>query len=113
MADLKAQAAAVEAGLVHGAVLPDELAAQVPVLQGVQLAVAVVVDQLLGQVQQRAQLAQRAAVRLHLRRVVLRPEEGTVVVGGDVTSLVDDVQKARQQDLKEGEKKATGLLRRR
>jgi len=85
---------------VHGAVLAHEPATQVSALQGVQLAEAVVVDELLGEVQQRPQLAQRAAVRLHLGRVVVRPEEGAVVVGGDVTPLVDDVQKARQQHLR-------------
>lgn len=94
LADLKAQTAAVETRLVHGAVLLHKPVAQVPVLQGVQLAVFVVVDQLLGEVEQGAQLAQSAAVRLHLQRIVVRPEEGTVVIGSDVTALVDDVQKA-------------------
>lgn len=102
-ADLESQTAAVETGLVHGAVLLHELAAQLPVLQRVELAVVVVVEQPLGEVQQGAQLAQSAAVRLHLGGVVVRPEKGTVVVGGNVPSLVNDVQKARLQDLEDRE----------
>lgn len=98
-ADLETQTAAVETGLVHGAVLLHKLAAQLPVLQGVELAVVVVVDEPLGQVQQGAQLTQGAAVGLHLAGVVVGPEEGAVVVGGDVAPLVDDVQEARLQDL--------------
>ena len=100
LADLKAQTAAIETGFVHGAVLLHKLAAQLPVLQGVQLAVVIVIDQPLGEVEQCAQLAQSAAVRLHLRGIMICPEEGTVVIGGNVTALVDDVQKAGVQDLK-------------
>lgn len=107
LADLKAQTAAVETGLVHGAVLLHKLATQVTVLQRVQLAAAVVVDQPLGEVEQGAQLTQNAAVRLHLRGVVVRSEEGTVVARGNVTALVNDVQKARLQDLKERKKEKT------
>lgn len=98
-ADLKAQAASVEAGFVHGAVLVHEATAQVPLLQGVELAVGVVMEQLLGQMQQRSQLTQSVAIRLHLGGVVLGPEEGAAVVGGDVTALVNDVKKTRLQDL--------------
>lgn len=76
-----------------------EATAQVPVLQGVELAVGVVMEQLLGQMQQRSQLTQSVAVGLHLGSVVLRPEEGAAVVGGDVTALVNDVKKTRLQDL--------------
>lgn len=97
--DLKAQAAAVEAGFVHGAVLLHKPAAQLGVLQDVQLAVLVVVDEPPGEVEQRPQLAQRAAVRLHLRGVVLRAEEGAAVVRGDVATLMDDVQEAGLQHL--------------
>ncbi len=104
LADLKAQTAAIETGFVHGAVLLHKPAAQVPVLQGVQLAVVVVVDEPLGEVEQSTQLAQSAAVCLHLRGVVVRPEEGTVAIRGNVTALVNDVQKARLQDLKERKK---------
>lgn len=107
LADLKAQTAAVETGFVHGAVLLHKLATQVTVLQRVQLAVAVVADQPLGEVEQGAQLTQNAAVRLHLRGVVVRSEEGTVVARGNVTALVNDVQKARLQDLKERKKEKT------
>lgn len=103
-ADLKAQTAAIEAGFVHGAVLLHKLATQVHVLQRVQLPVAIVVDQPLGEVEQGAKLTQSTAVRFHLRGVVVRSEEGTVVVGGNVTALVYDVQKARLQDLKERRK---------
>lgn len=93
-ADLETQTAAVETGLVHGAVLLHELAAQLPVLQRVELAVVVVVDQPLGEMQQGAQLTQSTAVCLHLGGVVISSEKGTVVVGGNVPSLVNDVQKA-------------------
>lgn len=103
-ADLKAQTASVEAGFVHGAVLVHEAAAQVLVLQGVELAVGVVSEQLLGQMQERSQLTQSVAVSLHLRRVVLGPEEGAAVVGGDVTALVNDVKKTRLQDLNDRER---------
>lgn len=103
-ADLKAQTAAVETGFVHGAVLLHKLATQVPVLQRVQLPLAIVVDQPLGEVEQGAKLTQSTAVRLHLGGVVVRSEEGTVVVGGNVTALVYDVHKARLQDLKERRK---------
>lgn len=109
LADLKAQTAAIETGFVHGAVLLHKLAAQVPVLQGVQLAVVVVVDQPLGEVEQGAQLTQSAAVCLHLRGIVVRPEEGTVVVRCNVTALVNDVQKARQQNLKERKKEKQSI----
>lgn len=105
-ADLKAQTAAVEAGFVHGAVLVHEAMAQVPVLQGVQLAVGIAAEQLLGQMQQRPQLTQSAAVGLHLGRVVLRPEEGTAVVGGDVAALVNDVKETRLQDLHDKERQS-------
>lgn len=101
MADLKAQTAAVETGFVHGAVLLHEPTAEVTLLQGVQLGVVVVVDQPLCEVHQGAKLAQGAAVRLHLRGVVVCPEEGTVVIRGNVAALVNDVQKARLQDLKD------------
>lgn len=84
---------------MHGAVLLHEPAAQLGVLQHVQLAVLVVVDELPGEVEERPQLAQRAAVRLHLRGVVLGPEEGAAVVRGDVATLVDDVQEAGLQHL--------------
>lgn len=100
-ADLKAQTAAVETGFVHGAVLLHKLAAQVPVLQGVQLAAVVVVDELLGEVEKGTQLTQSAAVRLHLRGIVLGPEEGTVVIRNNVAALLNYVQKASLQDLKE------------
>lgn len=101
MAHLKAQTAAIEAGFVHGAVLLHKLAAQVGVLQRVELAAHVVVEQPLGQMQERPQLTQSVAVRLHLRGVVLRPEEGAVAVRGDIPALVNDVKKTRLQDLKE------------
>lgn len=94
---------------MHGAVLLHKLAAQLPVLQRVKLAVVVVVDEPLGEVQQGAQLAQGAAVRLHLAGVVVGPEEGAVVVGGDIAGLVDDVQKARLQDLHSGERTMKGF----
>lgn len=101
VADLEAQTAAIEAGLVHGAVLLHELAAQLGVLQRVELAVRVVAEQLLRQMQEGSQLTQSVAVRLHLRGVVVRPEEGTVVVGGDITALVNDVEKTGVQNLKD------------
>lgn len=100
LAHLEAKTAAIETGFVHGAVLLHKPAAKVRVLQGVQLAEAVVADQPLGEVQQGAQLAQSAAVGLHLRGVVVGPEEGAAVVGGDVAALVNDVQKAGMQNLK-------------
>lgn len=102
-AHLKAQAASVETGFVHGAVLLHKPAAQVPVVQRVQLAVVVVIDEPLCEVEQGTQLTQSAAVRLHLSGVVVRPEEGTVVISSDVTALVNDVHKARLQDLKDRE----------
>lgn len=101
LADLKAQTAAVETRFVHGGVLLHKAAAQVLVLQGVQLPAVVVVDQLLGEMEKSSELAKGAAVRLHLRRVVVNPEEGVAVTGGNVTGFVDDVQKASLQDLKE------------
>lgn len=54
LADLKAKTTTIEAGFVHGAVLLHKAATQVPVLQGAQLAVAIVTDQPLGKVQQGA-----------------------------------------------------------
>ena len=97
--DLEAQAAAVEAGLVHGGVLPDETAAQLPVLQGDELVVVVVMQQPLGQVEQGAQLAQGAAVGLHLPRVMRSTEEDATAVGADVAPLVDDVENAAAHHL--------------
>lgn len=104
LADLKAQTAAIEAGFVHGAVLLHKPAAQLRVLCGVELANVIVVHQPLGQVEQGSQLAQSTAVRLHLRGVVVRSEEGPGVVRTDVTALVNDVQKATLQNLKERKK---------
>lgn len=101
MADLKAQTAAIEAGFVHGAVLLHKLAAQVRVLQRVELAAHVVVEQLLGQMQEGSQLTESVAISLHLRGIVLRPEEGAVAVRGDISALVNYVKKTRLQDLKE------------
>lgn len=74
-------------------------------MQGVQLTIVVVIDQPLGEVQQGAQLTQSATVCLHLGGVVVGPEEGTIVVGGNVLPLVNDVQKARLQDLKDRKKR--------
>lgn len=104
LADLKAQTAAIETGLVHGAVLLHKLAAQVSVLQRVQLAVVVVIEQLLGEVEQGTQLTKSTAVCFHLRDIVVCPEEGSVVVRGNVTALVNDVQKAGLQNLKRRKK---------
>lgn len=108
LADLKAQTAAIETGFVHGTVLLHKLAAQVSVLQRVQLAVVVVTDQLLGKVEQGTQLTQSTAVCFHLRDIVVCPEEGSVVVRGNVTALVNDVQKAGLQDLKRRKKENAG-----
>lgn len=94
---------------MHGAVLLHELVAQLPVMQGVQLTIVVVIDQPLGEVQQGTQLTQSAAVRLHLGGVVVGPEEGTIVVGGNVLPLVNDVQKARLQDLKDRQKRKNNV----
>lgn len=99
-ADLKAQTASIETGFVHGAVFLHVSVAQVQVLQGVQLAKIVVVDQPLGEVEQRSQLAKGAAVGLHLGGVVFRSEEGALVIRGNVASLVEEVQKTRLQHLK-------------
>lgn len=66
--------------------------AQVSVLLTVQVAVIVVVDQPLREIEQGAQLAESAAVRLHLRGIVVRSEEGTVVVGENVAAFVNNVQ---------------------
>lgn len=99
LTDLESQTASEKTGLVHGAVLLHKPAAQVPVLLGEQLTVLVVVEEPLGEVDQGAQLTEGVAVRLNLGGVVVSPEEGTVVVGGDVTALLNDVQKARLQDL--------------
>lgn len=110
LADLKAQTTAVETCFVHGAVLLHKPAAQVPVLKGVQLAGGVVIHQLLGEVEQGTQLAQGAAVRLHLRCIVVCPEEGTVVIRGNVTALVNDVQKAGVQDLKGKKEREKGTV---
>lgn len=101
MADLKAQTAAIEAGFVHGAVLLHKLAAQVHVLQRVELAAHVVIEQLLGQMQKSPQLTESVAISLHLRGIVLRPEEGAVAVRGDISALVNYVKKTRLQDLKD------------
>lgn len=101
LADLKAQTAAVEAGFVHGAVLLHKPAAQVGVLQRAQLSAGVVIKKPLSEVEQGPQLAQSSHVRLHLWRIVVRSEKGGVVIGGDVAGLVNDVQKAGQQDLRE------------
>lgn len=66
LADLKAQTAAVETGFVHGAVLLHKCSAQLCILQSVELPVLVVVDQLLGEIEQSPQLTEGTAVRLHL-----------------------------------------------
>lgn len=78
-------------------------------MQGVQLTIVVVTDQPLGEMQQGAQLTQSAAVRLHLGGVVLGPEEGTIVVGGNVLPLVNDVDKARLQDLKDRQQRENSV----
>jgi len=64
-----------------------------------KVAVVVVVEHALSQVEQGAQLAQSAAVGLHLRRIVCQPKEDAAAVGGDVAPLLDDVENAAAHDL--------------
>lgn len=66
MTDLKAQAAAIEAGLVHGGVFPHKPPAQLSILQGVQLPMTVVVEQTLSKVEKGPQLTQGTGVGFHL-----------------------------------------------
>lgn len=101
LTDLKAQTATIETGFVHRAVLLHKHAAQFSILLAVQLAIVIVVYQLLCKIEQGTQLAQSAAVRLHLRGIVVRSKEGTVVIRDNVAAFVYDVQKARLQHLKE------------
>lgn len=86
---------------MHGGVLADEALAEAALVLEEQVAVAVVVQHALGQVEQRAQLAQRVAVGLHLAGVVRHPEEDAAAVGGDVAPLLDDVEEAAAHDLDE------------
>lgn len=95
----QAEAPAVEAALVHGGVLPHEALAESALLLEEEVAVAVVVQQPLRQVEQGAQLAQRPAVGLHLARLVRHAEEDAAAAGGDVAPLVDDVEEAAAHHL--------------
>lgn len=54
---------------------------------------AVVMKHALSQIEQGAQLAQSAAVGLHLPRIVCYSKEDAATVGSDVAPLLDDVKK--------------------
>lgn len=96
---LKAEAAAVEAALVHGRVLADEALAQAALVVEEKVTVVVVVQHAPRQVHEGAQLAQGVAVGLHLAGVVRQPEEDAAAVGGDVAALLDDVEEAASHHL--------------
>lgn len=85
---------------MHGGVFPDEALAEAAFVLEEQVSVAVVVEHALRQVEQGAQLTERAAVRFNLPRVVRYPKEDAATVSCDVAPLVDDVKKAATHDLK-------------
>lgn len=96
---LKAQAATIEAPFVHGWVLADKTLAEATFILEKKIAVAVVVQHALSQVEQGAQLTQGVTVRLHLPGIVRHSEKDAAPVGGDVATLVDDVEKAATHNL--------------
>lgn len=90
---LEADTAAIKTALVHGGVLPKkELAETVLVLEE-EVAVTVVVEQPLSEVDQSPQLAQSTAVSFHICGLMGCTEKDAPSVGCDVTCLVDDVKK--------------------
>lgn len=87
---------------MHGCVFTDKTLAEAAFVLEEQIAVAVVVQHPLSQVEQGAQLAQSAAVRLHFPGIVRCSEEDAAAVGCDVAALVDDVEKAATHNLQNG-----------
>lgn len=96
---LKAKAAAVEAPLVHGWVFADKTLAEATFILEEKVAVAVVMQHALSQVEQGSQLAKSIAIGLHLPRIVCYAKEDAAAVGGDVAPLLDDVEKAAAHHL--------------
>lgn len=102
---LKAQAAAIKAAFVHGCVLPNETLTQSTFVLEKQVAVTVVMQHSLSQIQQGTQLAQRTAIGLHFPSVMRCSEEDAAPVGCNVAPLVDNVEKAATHHLQIEEKK--------
>jgi len=98
-AHLKAQATAIEATFMHGWVFADKTLAESAFILEKEVAMAIVMQHTLSQVEQGAQLAERIAVRLHLPGIVRHSEEDAATISGDVAPLVDDVQKAATHNL--------------
>ena len=84
---------------MHGRVFADEALAEAAFVLEKEVAVAVVVEHALSQVEQSAELAQSVAVGLHLPGVVCDSKEDAAAVGGDVAPLVDDVEDAAPHHL--------------
>lgn len=96
---LEAQTAAIEAALVHGGVFAYKALAEAALILEKEVAVAVVMEHALSQVEQGPQLAQGAAVGLHLSGVVGHSKKDAAAVRADVPSFLDDVEQAAAHHL--------------
>lgn len=84
---------------MHGRVFADEALAEATFVLEEEVAVAVVVQHALSQVQQGPQLAKGVAVGLHFPGVVRYAKKDAAAVGGNVASLLDNVEKAAAHHL--------------
>lgn len=87
---------------MHGRVFAHETLTEAIIVLQKEVAVAVVVEHALSQVQQGPQLAKGVAVRLHFPGVVREAKKDAAAVGGDVASFLDNVEKAAAHHLQTG-----------
>lgn len=88
---LEAKTAAIEAAFVHGWIFTDKTLTEATLILEKQVAMAVVMQHALSQVQQGAQLAKDVGVGLHLPGIVCQSEKDAAPVCSDVTSFLDNV----------------------
>lgn len=84
---------------MHGGVFTEKALAEATFILEKEVAMAVVMKQTLGQIEQSTKLAQGVAVGFHLPSIVSYSEEDTASVGSNVAPLVDDVEKAAAHNL--------------
>lgn len=84
---------------MHGRVFAHETLAEATFILEKEVAVAVVVEHALSQVQQGPQLAKGVAVSFHFPGVVREAKKDAAAIRGDVASFLDDVEKAAAHHL--------------
>lgn len=84
---------------MHRCIFTDKTLAESTFILEKQVALAVVVQHALSQVEKSTQLAQSIAVSFHLPRVMCNSEKDAASVSRDITPLVDDMEKTTTYDL--------------